>query len=155
MGQTSTVFHCCHGTPGSATHTPSCLRKPAERQRPLRCCVNHSLCLLVAFHNPCALICPDPTMTFADSKFTPRTHPAQGISLSRTKGKALFLRGNPETQHPSIVPLMPSQPLACWLLVHPVPPGMGRGLACQMHLGHHPQSFIMMCLFTEDLECPF
>lgn len=50
---------------------------------------------------------------------------------------------------------MPCQPLALWLLINPEPPGTGRGPVCQTQLGCHPQSFIMMCLFTDDLDVPF
>lgn len=52
-------------------------------------------------------------------------------------------------------PPTPRQPFALWLLINPEPPGTGRGSVCQTQLGCHPQSFIMMCLFTDDLDVPF
>lgn len=142
----------------------SCLAGTAERRQPLRLSINQSLCLALAFHNPHVLIRPDSTVTFADSKFTPWAHPAPGVSLCTGEGKAPIaarlhaVRGRPPPRNASAtasVPLMPCQPLAQWLLINPEPPGTERGPACQTHLGRHPQSFIMMCLFAEELNVPF
>jgi len=103
-------------------------------------------------------------MIFTDSKLTQRAHPALGLSLSPGEGKiphsqeASCCPGHTsiqKCQHHSIIPLMPCQPLAQWLPINPEPPGMGRWPVYQMHLGHHPQSFIMMGLFTEDFDIPF
>lgn len=103
---------------------------------------------VLAFHNPGALIHPSSTVTFTGrAELSPPHSQEAPCCLGQTSTQ--------KCQHRCIIPLMPSRPLAQRLLINPEPPGMGRGPLCQTPLGHHPQSFIMTCQFTEDLDIPF